>query len=67
MTVTAYIGLGANLGDREAQIRDAVQALGRIPVRLRDWNADFASFSAHKVGGPLGVASIAWSSQHPAM
>ena len=27
---------------------DAVQGLGRIPVQLREWGVDFASFSAHK-------------------
>jgi cysteine desulfurase len=37
---------------------DAVQALGRIPVRLSAWSADLAAFSAHKVGGPLGVGVL---------
>jgi cysteine desulfurase len=37
---------------------DAVQALGRIPVRLREWGVSLASFSAHKVGGPLGVGFL---------
>ncbi len=27
---------------------DAVQALGKMPVRLKDWGVDFASFSGHK-------------------
>lgn len=27
---------------------DAVQGLGRIPLKLREWDVDFASFSAHK-------------------
>lgn len=30
-TVTAYIALGSNLGDREAQIRDALRRLGKTP------------------------------------
>jgi cysteine desulfurase len=34
---------------------DAVQALGRIPLELRAWGVDLASFSAHKLGGPVGV------------
>jgi len=38
---------------------DAVQALGRIPVRLAAWGVDLASFSAHKIGGPPGVG-ILW-------
>lgn len=37
---------------------DAVQALGRIPVDLRGWGVDLASFSVHKVGGPLGVGVL---------
>jgi cysteine desulfurase len=37
---------------------DAVQALGRVPVELRAWGVDLASFSAHKVGGPLGVGVL---------
>ena len=37
---------------------DAVQALGRIPVELRAWGVDLASFSVHKVGGPLGVGVL---------
>lgn len=37
---------------------DAVQALGRIPLHLRDWGVDMASFSAHKVAGPLGIGLL---------
>jgi cysteine desulfurase len=37
---------------------DAVQALGKIPVRLGEWGVDLASFSAHKVGGPVGVGLL---------
>lgn len=37
---------------------DGVQALGRVPLRLSDWGVDLASFSAHKVGGPLGVGIL---------
>lgn len=44
--------------DRPWVHTDAVQALGRIPVRLRDWGVDLASFSAHKLGGPLGVGIL---------
>ena len=32
MTATAYIGLGANLGDRAAQLKRAVEALGALPA-----------------------------------
>ncbi|MEM7307142.1 MAG: cysteine desulfurase family protein [Planctomycetota bacterium] len=37
---------------------DAVQALGRTPLELRASGVDLASFSAHKVGGPLGVGVL---------
>ena len=32
-----------------------VQSLGVLPLELRGWNLDFASFSAHKFYGPKGV------------
>ncbi|MBL8858485.1 MAG: cysteine desulfurase [Planctomycetes bacterium] len=37
---------------------DAVQALGRIPVRLEADRIDLAAFSVHKLGGPLGVGLL---------
>lgn len=37
---------------------DAVQALGRVPIRIAGWHADLVSLSAHKVGGPLGVGVL---------
>lgn len=33
---------------------DAVQALGKLPLGLESVPVDFASFSAHKLGGPKG-------------
>ena len=37
---------------------DAVQALGKQAVDVREWNADMVSFSAHKIGGPRGVGAL---------
>jgi cysteine desulfurase len=37
---------------------DAVQAFGRVPVTLRDADADLLSLSAHKTGGPAGVGVL---------
>lgn len=45
-------------GERPLVHTDAVQALGRVPVELRAWRVDLASFSAHKLGGPLGVGLL---------
>ena len=46
------------LGPRPRFHVDAVQALGRVPLRLGAWGVDLASFSAHKVGGPVGVGVL---------
>jgi cysteine desulfurase len=37
---------------------DAVQALGKLPLSLAALPLDFASFSAHKLGGPKGVGAL---------
>lgn len=37
---------------------DAAQGLGRIPVDLNAWNADFISLSAHKIHGPQGIGAL---------
>ncbi len=44
---------------------DAVQALGKIPVDLKGWGVDAASFSAHKVGGPKGVGVLYLAAKTP--
>jgi cysteine desulfurase len=37
---------------------DAVQAVGKIPIRLRDTAINFLSLSAHKFHGPKGVGAL---------
>lgn len=37
---------------------DATQALGKMPLDVREWDVDAASFSAHKVGGPKGIGAL---------
>ncbi|WP_251212995.1 cysteine desulfurase family protein [Adlercreutzia murintestinalis] len=37
---------------------DATQALGKVPVDVRAWDCDAASFSAHKIGGPKGCGAL---------
>lgn len=37
---------------------DAVQALGLLPITLRDLPVDYMSFTAHKVNGPQGIGGL---------
>ena len=37
---------------------DAVQAVGKIPVNLRDVQLDYLTFSAHKFHGPKGAGGL---------
>ena len=61
-TLAPLAGIGAGLagmGDERPLLHtDAVQALGRVPLDLRGWGVDLASFSAHKLGGPVGVGLL---------
>ena len=37
---------------------DLTQALGKIPVDVKVLGLDYATFSAHKIGGPVGVGAL---------
>lgn len=37
---------------------DAVQAVGHLPLNLREINADYLALSAHKFGGPRGIGAL---------
>ena len=44
---------------------DATQAMGKIPVDVREAGADLLAFSSHKVYGPKGVGALFVSAREP--
>jgi cysteine desulfurase len=44
---------------------DAVQALGKIPVNVKQLGADFMSISAHKFGGMIGAGALIYKTNFP--
>ena len=37
---------------------DATQAVSKIPVNVKDLDVDYLTFTAHKLGGPIGIAAL---------
>jgi cysteine desulfurase len=37
---------------------DIVQAAGKVPITLSEWDVDSAALSAHKLGGPRGIGLL---------
>ncbi|AOR22955.1 cysteine desulfurase family protein [Clostridium taeniosporum] len=37
---------------------DAVQAIGKIPIDLKEYNIDLLTLSAHKINGPKGIGAL---------
>ena len=37
---------------------DLTQVLGKIPINVYELDLDYATFSAHKIGGPVGVGAL---------
>ena len=37
---------------------DATQAVGKIPISLREWEVDFFALSGHKFHAPKGVGAL---------
>jgi cysteine desulfurase len=45
-------------GETDALIYVDAVSSGYTPIRFREWDADYLSLSAHKIGGSLGVGAL---------
>ncbi|MEL7226123.1 MAG: aminotransferase class V-fold PLP-dependent enzyme, partial [Cyanobacteria bacterium J06576_12] len=43
---------------------DAVQAVGKIPIRFHDWGITMLALSAHKIYGPKGIGALVVKKGH---
>ncbi len=44
--------------DGEYLHSDLTQVLGKVPIDVKALSLDYATFSAHKIGGPVGVGAL---------
>jgi cysteine desulfurase len=66
MTVNSEIGVLQPMAEIGALCRrhgailhtDASQAVGKVPLDLESWQVDVATFSGHKIYGPMGVGAL---------
>jgi cysteine desulfurase len=58
-TIQPVAAVGALCRERGVLFHcDAVQAMGRMPVSVAEWQVDLMSLSAHKMYGPKGVGAL---------
>lgn len=56
---TAEIGrLRRELAPQATFHVDGVQAFGKIPVHVNEWDCDMLTFCSHKIGGPKGIGAL---------
>lgn len=58
-TVQPIVEIGKLAAERGILFHvDAVQALGMLPITLRELPVDYMSFTAHKISGPQGIGGL---------
>lgn len=57
--VIAYVGLGANLGDREAAVRKAIARLGELPQTRLVRASSLYQTAPHDASGPDFINAVA--------